>query len=404
MSFTSKVFLDLRRQKDDQTFPLKIRITSNRKHKEVPLGISILKTHWNEKTNQVKNNHPNAILINREITQKLSEIQETFLLKKNGNQFISAQEIKTEIVSLQKPTTSFLIFATAEVDKLMRSGRVGNAIAYKAATNKLIKYARNKELLFEQITYNLIDNFSTDLLSEGLSQNAIACYLREIRAIFNKAIKAGVIDAKYYPFKSFRIKTKKTISRALLAEDIRLIAKIDLPENSPISIARDYFMLSFYLIGINFSDLFKLKKENVINDRVVFNRSKTHKVYSIKIHPNAQEIFNKYKSKNGDYLLPIINDSSPIEIKKRISQAIKNTNKYLKRIAKSIGIDKPVTTYYGRYSWANIARKIGYSKEIISQALGHEFGNAVTAIYLDDFDNEVIDNANCSIIDFILNK
>ena len=53
-----------------------------------------------------------------------------------------------------------------------------------------------------------------------------------------------------------------------------------------------------------------------------------------------------------------------------------------------------LTTYYARYSWANIARKLGYSKDLIAEALGHEYGNRVTGIYLDNYDLEVIDEMN----------
>jgi predicted HD phosphohydrolase len=67
-------------------------------------------------------------------------------------------------------------------------------------------------------------------------------------------------------------------------------------------------------------------------------------------------------------------------------------------MAELCNIDKPITTYYARYSWANIARVLGYSKDLIAEALGHDYGNKVTGIYLDNYSNSVIDEMNDRVI------
>ena len=73
-------------------------------------------------------------------------------------------------------------------------------------------------------------------------------------------------------------------------------------------------------------------------------------------------------------------------------------NNYIKKIAKDLQIPKQVSTYYARYSWANISRSLGYSKDLIAEALGHEYGNKVTGIYLDSYDKQIIDAANYNVI------
>jgi integrase len=57
-----------------------------------------------------------------------------------------------------------------------------------------------------------------------------------------------------------------------------------------------------------------------------------------------------------------------------------------------------------RYSYANIAKQLGYSKDLIAEALGHEYGNSVTGIYLELFDNEIVDNMNQQIIQSVIKK
>jgi len=61
-----------------------------------------------------------------------------------------------------------------------------------------------------------------------------------------------------------------------------------------------------------------------------------------------------------------------------------------------------LTFYYARYTWANVAKQLGYSKDKIAEALGHEYGNKVTGIYLDNYGNEVIDEMNLEVINTTL--
>ncbi len=75
------------------------------------------------------------------------------------------------------------------------------------------------------------------------------------------------------------------------------------------------------------------------------------------------------------------------------------------RISKKIGIlinsKEALSTYVFRYSYANISRQLGYSKDLIAEALGHSYGNSVTGIYLEQFDNAVIDEMNRKVVDAV---
>jgi integrase len=83
---------------------------------------------------------------------------------------------------------------------------------------------------------------------------------------------------------------------------------------------------------------------------------------------------------------------------KHFQQKLKTTNKYLKKIGMLLGVVEPISTYVFRYSYANAAKQLGYSKDLIAEALGHEYGNSVTGIYLEQFDNEVVDRMNQDLI------
>lgn len=262
---------------------------------------------------------------------------------------------------------------------------------------------------FEDLTYKRLIELQDSMLAEQIKVNTISVYMRTIRAVFNRAIREGLIPATCYPFTAYRIKNEKTVNRTLTLKEMRSIAKLKLEPGTPIWHWRNYFLLSFCLIGVNFADMLTLTNGSIVDGRVVFRRKKTGKVYSIRLHPKAAELLSYYTStgspSNDTRLLPVLKQScDPVKLKTDTWQAIKTCNEYLCRIAEQLSIDKDITTYYARYTWANIARSSGYSKDIIGQALGHSYGNATTSIYLDDYDNEVIDVANTKVIMAVFKK
>jgi len=72
-------------------------------------------------------------------------------------------------------------------------------------------------------------------------------------------------------------------------------------------------------------------------------------------------------------------------------------NERLRIIAKDAGIEGTFTTYYIRHSWATIAKYMGISTALISEGLGHS-SIKTTEIYLKDFDDKVLDDANEKIV------
>ena len=164
--------------------------------------------------------------------------------------------------------------------------------------------------------------------------------------------------------------------------------------------ARDLFMLSFYLNGINFKDLSLAKHDQIYQGRLNFNRAKTGRSYSIKIFPEAQEIIDRYQGKK--YLLRMIEDKEKRVRKKVRSGAFYKditdyTNELLKIVAGEAKVPVPLSTYYARHSLASIARNIGISRDDIRAILGHG-QDTVTDIYI-DLDQERIDEAMRKVLD-----
>ena len=411
MEITFKITLDKRHQKKNNAYPLKLRVYQDRLYKERSMGIDLPELDWNEELQLVRNSNESHLGYNAKIATLKAKLNKFLLLRDDAETVVSISEIMEFLDKKDKapkPKPDLIAYGKNEIAKLQKVGRIGNAIVYSCAINKLQAYTKKTSLHFEDITYQFLEKFVNTLTIDGIKVNSISQYLRTLRALFNKALKEDLIDSKCYPFNKFKIKTERTINRALTIEELAKIANCNLELNTPIWHHRNLFLLSYCLIGINFADLLTLKKENFEGDRIVFRRKKTHKIYSIRLHPEARKLFNYYFAKhsalNADYVLPFLTDKKcAITLKKDITQAIKNTNDYLDKLAKKCEIKKGITTYFARYSWANIARSLGYSKDLIAEALGHQYGNRVTGIYLDEYDSNVIDELNSNVIKILSN-
>ena len=394
-----KTTLDTRRAKSDGTFNVIFRITHIKKVYTINSGVSLQKCFWNIKNREVERAYPNSKLLNIKLSKQHFKIEQALLVLDDD---FTIEKLKNMLSGkpINQPAETFQVFSNKVIQQMFEAKRTGNAMVYKTAVDRLINYC-GRDVSFSDINYQLLDEFKHYLLTSGLKQNSIANYFRSIRAIYNKAIKLKVVDRAHYPFYDITIKSEKTSKRAISKEELQKVAHIPLEENSTSWRSLNYFLLSFFLRGISFTDLAYLKHSNIIDGRIEYKRRKTHKNYSVKLFGTAETIINKFCMEGHSYLLPVLpNDiiEDSIEAKKIISQWIKTTNKYLKRFSIQAELSTPITTYTSRHSFATIAKRLGYSNELIAEALGHEYGNKITNIYLDTFDTEVLDQMHYNVM------
>ena len=393
------MLLDLRRAKSDGTFNIIFRITNNRKVFTINSGVSLQQNYWDEKKGQVGKSHPNSKLLNIKLSKHYFKIEQAILTLDDEFSIEKLKAILSGKPQVEAPDT-FKVFADKIIQQMMEANRVGNAIVYQTAVNRLISYC-GKDVSFEEVNYKLLDQFSHHLITSGLKQNSVSNYFRSIRAIYNKAIKLKVVERSFYPFYDISIKSEKTAKRAILKDDILKLKHTPLEKHSTAWRSLNYFLLSFYLRGISFTDLAYLTRNNIIDGRIEYKRRKTHKNYSVKLFPEAEILFQQFEVVGSKYLFPILPNEAiedDLKTKKTIRQCIKTTNKYLKRLALEVGLGSSVTTYTSRHSFGTIAKRLGYSNELIAESLGHEYGNKITNIYLDTFDTEVLDSMHKHVI------
>jgi integrase len=399
MATSVYLHLDERRKKKDGTFPIVFRLVHNREHTSIPTGYAIPKKNWDSKFRKIKGNCKiihNVSYVNSKLREKDSEYTNTIqtLLSEHRLYDLSLKQLKAEL--RLKPLGRFTFFTyTERVIKLLKDeGKIGSANLYVYTIN-FIKNYHGSDIPFSRIDKNMLEKLESRYLTfKDNKINGLSVYMRTIRTIFNRAISEGVIDTNCYPFRrsvfennKYRIKKEKTRSRAIPKSHIKKIEEFESKRGSNMWHAKNYFLFSFYMRGINFVDMAFIKKNDIQDGVLTYKRSKTKRRIEVSINKKAQEILDYYWHETvnpGQLVFPIIKRTQSNElIRKDISNKRSTTNKYLRIIAREIGLDINLTTYVGRHSWATIADKAGIDRRIISKGLGHA-DLQTTNIYIDD--------------------
>ncbi|WP_437369276.1 phage integrase SAM-like domain-containing protein [Maribacter litoralis] len=404
MNTNIKLSLDTRRQKKDASYPVILRLTHFRKTTSISLGQSIHKEYWDNKNEKIKRAFKGTSSVSKMNNRLLKEKTRAIdiindLHEKDELNFLSILQLKSKIVKTAS-FESFFEYGKGIENELRTAERFGNANTYYAVIKVLEKFTCGNDIKFNEVNYDFLKKFENWHFSRGNSVNGLSAYMRTIKAIFNKAIKANVVSRDAYPFTHYRIKTTPTEKRALDIGSIKSIMLLKLEETDSLFHYRNYFLASYMLYGISFMDLAFLKVQNIIDNRIKFQRKKTSKPYDINITPQLKEILSFYlknKSKS-DFIFPIVKrDSFELQYKD-VLWARKRYNKGLKEIANKCAIEQRLTSYVSRHSFATQAMLQDVPLQAISAMLGHN-RLSTTQIYLKSLPSELLDEYNKKLME-----
>jgi integrase len=389
---TTKILLKNQKQTKDGKYPVILQIIHDRKKKIISLKHYVKPEHWDNDKGLPTIKHSNFKSLSILIRNKLNEAEKIVLELENDKKPFTVDDI---ISKMRSNSTSTTVFKYAEefIKKLEKTGKIGNASIYTTVLNAFKNSRNEQDLSFNQLNYRVVKDFEEYLQEKKIKINTISLYLRTLRAIYNYAIKDKAAQQALYPFKDIKIKSEVTSKRALTKEDITKIRNLKLEEGSELDKARDYFLFSFNMRGMSFVDMAFLKNSNIVEGRLQYARQKTGQKLSIKITLEAQKIIEKhsYSTDPDSYIFQIVYRKGHEYLDYR--NALRLTNKKIKLIGETAKCSIPISTYVSRHSWATIAKRAGISTAIISEGLGHD-SEKTTQIYLDSFENKVLDDAN----------
>lgn len=307
----------------------------------------------------------------------------------------SADSIVNEYHRLSKDLT-----LCATMQRLIAQMRINQqwctAHNYQSTLNSLMRFRHQFDLPIDRLDVALIQSYEAWLKHRGICRNTISFYMRILRAVYNRAVANGVV-AQQYPFRPTYTGIDKTRKRAVDFSVIKTIKEADLSAHPSLELARDLFLMSFYLRGASFIDLAHLRKSDLREGFLCYTRSKTGQKMKVKWEPLMQEIVEKYQAQTASspFLLPIL--SGDRLYNKEYHNAQARISYHLRKIARAIGLPCPLTLYVARHSWATIARDRQIPLSVISEALGHD-SEQTTRIYLQSISSPEVDKANASIL------
>lgn len=291
-----------------------------------------------------------------------------------------------------------------EVDDLMKRGHFGNSKVYERLYKSLEQFDKNfASRLFHEIDYNYLRRYDSYMESNKNTGNTRAIQMRTLRAIFNKAIKEGIVEEKYYPFgmRGFSVYKLREKTRKKYLSTEQMIKIIDTHfDNLRLETIRRTFLNMFYLQGMAFVDAANLRSSvNLVNrdgvDFISYRRNKTlHQpnadYIDIPVSPQIRNNFDWFKKHNlvvEDYMFPIV--SMPGKQDKALYDHIKSrykkVNDALKEMADALNIPREtMSTYVSRHSFAMDLQEHDVPREIIKELMGHQ-DISTTQTYLDSF-------------------
>ena len=295
---------------------------------------------------------------------------------------------------------SFVNFMNGIITQLHKNGQHKTWQHYRATFNSFMRFRQNRDISLRKMDAAMMESYEAYLKQQNVCRNTSSFYMRILRAVYNRAVEQGLIPQQY-PFRRVYTGIDTTRKRAVSFDTIKLIQQLDLQQSPSSDLAKDTFLMSFYLRGISFIDLAHLKKSDIRDGYLHYNRSKTRQHITVKWEPQMQELVDKYKhlTQNSPYLFPFLHDNGDAE--KPESQLYHNAESrityHLKKIQRQLSIPGNLTLYVARHSWATAARDHHLPMSVISEGLGHD-SETTTQIYLRSISSSEVDRFNANML------
>lgn len=420
---TIKAEVQQDKQRSDGTYNVKMRFTLDRKVKRLSTNLfvtpqDLTKSFKFKENTPIKKKIDCLVLYYREQCEKLNLDQNKYTLEEIISVLNGEQE--------KQQTIDFIKFSR----EWIASTTIKGAPNYTSAINALVRFIGKEELDVNLITSDFLEHFKTFLNNERdiriknliqqrkrvPSNRSLSLYLLSIKKLFNEAKKKynkkerNLILIPNSPFEDFQIpKQEATRKRAIPTDIIKKVWKLPYKDikkgyksTCRYNLAKDCFILSFCLMGINSADLYNATEMK--GSTIIYNRTKTkdrrldNAKMMVDIPTMIQPIIDKYRDKTGKRLLNFYQYYCD---EKGFNKAI---NYGLKEIGSILGIDD-LEYYAARHSWATIAlNKVGIDKYIVHAALNHiDESMRVTDIYIErDFVNE--NKANAKVVRYVFGR
>lgn len=418
---TAEVVLRKNYVTDAGEYPVKLRITFDRKARFYPVNVNgkpvlLTESDWAElqkekcpkRLREYREAKEAVNLAGRESIRKITANGKPFTWERFEQEFLQADNRK-----------GFLSLFKEHLKTIKAENRIGTYKSYQNAYNSFKRFRNEKDFSPADLTPELLRAYDAHLIKSGCGKTTIGIYTRALKVIFNIAIEHNPTLLEVYPFARKqtdrnRYKIKKGSGHkgeAMTVEQLQKFISLK-PANDLEHEAKSLWLFSFYCQGMNMKDICLLKYQDIIGDSIRYVRAKTkdteaeETLMEIPLSDSIRKIirtFGNPDKKPGSYVFPAVPDGLASTVKRRtkelktteeriyeiIKQKNKIVNERLKAICKSSNDpdlkDLNLTGYWARHTYASLLKHSGESVDLIRELLGHS-DIRTTESYLKRFD------------------
>ena len=437
MKASAALILDKRSETAEKTHPVKLRVIFQKRKKLYPVKYSSIQDYEKKREElpeRLRFTPGEAITLtekdynavfgrgSREPYSTLGIFFSEYLKLVRGiietiNDF-EFDRFEEKAFSKKGDSSDVLSMLESRAKELRGEGRIGTAITFECALNSLKDFNKSEKLSFTRITVKYLKRYEqwfmepetrekkikeggktkTIEVTRQRSPTTLGIYLRNLRAVYRKALKAGIVSQENYPFgqDDYQIPGGANVKKALTQAEVGQIAAAKVEAGSWQQYCRDLWLFSYLCNGANVKDIAQLQYKNISGDVISFIRAKTArerrsspKVIQVVITRQLGRIIDRWGNKPGtpeSYIFDILKPGmTPAQQHRAIQQTVQNINKNMKKLGKLIGLDVNLNTYVARHSFATVLKRSGASTEYISESLGHS-NVSITENYLGSFE------------------
>lgn len=413
--YSISIFHDKRRLLDNGKYPVKLRVYTSSPRRQ-----RLYKTDFTLTENEFKetweNSKPKGA--KKELKLQLQALENrAYDIARDLNPF-TFDAFDRKIKRSKNEGLLITNHYSEVIAELKNQKRLSTASSYQLSLASIQRFVENDtraklaNLSFLEIDEKWLNAYEQfHLNEEGKSLTTIGIYLRNLRAIFNKAISEKELEEDHYPFgkRKYQIPTSPKVKKALSSNELKILFNAD-PKHKDQRKARDFWFLSFVCSGINIKDIALLKQDNIDGDHIRFSRAKTRLtgksnpvLVSVPITSFFKKVLIQYGNtgrSKSEYLFKIIQEGDSAEVqKKKIANFTRYINQHIKNLSRILKLPTSISTNWARHSYATTSIKKGQSMEFVQESLGHKSLNT-TRSYFAGFDDETKKNFAESLTDF----
>ena len=398
---------------------LYFQIIHNRVVRQLNTDYKVFAEEWDAESESVvvNGNRSNLLLgIQERLAWDVARLEKVVRSLETERRRFTADDVITMFHKLTKESSLFT-FMHGVIAQLKQLGKVRTSETYTATLKSFMAFRDEQDVPLDGISSDMMLMYEAHLKARGVRMNTISFYMRNLRAVYNRAVEKGLTQPNN-PFRHVYTGVDKTVKRAIPIKAIKALKELDLSMKPSLDFARDMFLFSFYTRGMSFVDIAYLKKTDLQNGILTYRRRKTGQELSIKWEKCMAEIIAKYPENKTDYLLPIIKeegngrnsvshqaclngrvvtDEGKANERRQYDNTLHLVNYRLKELSTMLKLQRPLTMYVARHSWASAAKSKNVPLSVISEGTGHD-SEATTQIYLASLETSVVDKANKMIL------